>query len=228
MLRLDPLFDRPDQRPHGLELRRQHDDARPRIDRQPRVLFVRHDREQFRDPGVALRRNDAEFGQVRSEGVDALGALTDQQIAGAVLHQLALLLGRLDLHKTHRRSSNRLADRLGVNGIVLVALDVGLHVLRRHQPHLVAELPSATLRKEAGAISVSGKQRNGCQARTRRMRAPGCDHDPPGLRAAELCRCRHSCASRQHHRTCGLEGATDGRGFRGKRNAMERTSRPKG
>ena len=81
MLRLDPLFDRPDQRPHGLELGRQHDDARARIDRQPRVLFVRHDRKQFRDPGVALRRNDAELGQVRSEGVDALGALTDQQIA---------------------------------------------------------------------------------------------------------------------------------------------------
>jgi hypothetical protein len=54
---------------------RQHDDARPRIDRQPRVLFVHHDCEQFRDPGVALRRNDAELGQVRSEGVDALGAL---------------------------------------------------------------------------------------------------------------------------------------------------------
>jgi hypothetical protein len=76
MLRLDPLLDRPDQRPQGLKLRRQHDDARPRIDWQPRVLFVRHDREQFRDPGVALRRN-AELGQVRSEGVDALGALTD-------------------------------------------------------------------------------------------------------------------------------------------------------
>src|SRR6202049_2460775 len=57
MLHLDPLLDRPDQRPHGLELRRQHDDARPRIDRQPRVLVVRHDREQFREPGLALRRN---------------------------------------------------------------------------------------------------------------------------------------------------------------------------
>jgi hypothetical protein len=86
-----------------------------------RVVFVRHDREQFRAPRVALRRNDAELGQVRSESVDALGALTYQQIARAVLHQLALLLGRLDPHKAHRRSSNRLADRLGVSGIVLVA-----------------------------------------------------------------------------------------------------------
>ena len=36
------------------------------------------------------------------------------------------------------------ADRLGVGGIVLVALDVGLHVFRRHQPHLVAKLPEFT------------------------------------------------------------------------------------
>src|SRR5215472_3464765 len=34
---------------------------------------------------------------------------------------------------------NRLADRFGIGGIVLVALDVRLHVLRRHQSHLVAQ-----------------------------------------------------------------------------------------
>jgi hypothetical protein len=36
-----------------LKLRSQHDDVRPRIDRQPRVLFVCHDRVQFIYPGVA-------------------------------------------------------------------------------------------------------------------------------------------------------------------------------
>src|SRR5450631_4770796 len=77
---------------------------------------------------------------MRPQGVDDLGALTDQHIAGAVLHQLTLLFGRLDLHEAHGRTPHRLADSLGIGGIVLVALEVGLHVLRRHQTHLVAEL----------------------------------------------------------------------------------------
>ena len=42
-----------------------HDDARPRIDRQASLPIVRHDREQFLHPAVALRRHDAEFGQMR-------------------------------------------------------------------------------------------------------------------------------------------------------------------
>jgi hypothetical protein len=61
-----------------------------------------------------------------------------------VLHKPALLLGRLDLHKTHRGAANRLADRLGVGRIVLVALDVSLHVLRRHQTNLMTELRQLT------------------------------------------------------------------------------------
>ena len=50
-----------------------------------------------------------------------------------------LLLCRLDRHKSHRRALNRLANRFGIGRIVLVALDVRLHVLRRHQPHLMAQ-----------------------------------------------------------------------------------------
>ena len=77
---------------------------------------------------------------MRPQGVDDLGALTYQHIARAVLHQLTLLFGRFDPHEAHCRAPNRLTDRLGVGGIVLVALDVGLHIPRRHQTHLVAEL----------------------------------------------------------------------------------------
>ncbi len=62
MLRLDSFLDRSDQRLHRLKLRRQHNDARACIDRQALILFVRHDREQFLYPFVALRRHDAEFG----------------------------------------------------------------------------------------------------------------------------------------------------------------------
>src|SRR5437763_8862557 len=49
---------------------------------------------------------------------------------GAAAQQLA---GQpLDRHKAHRRPHNRLADCFRIGGIVLVALDVRLHVLRRH------------------------------------------------------------------------------------------------
>ena len=49
-------------------------------------------------------------------------------VARAMQRQPALLLDRFDLHKTHGRPPYRFADRLGVGGIILVALDVGLHV----------------------------------------------------------------------------------------------------
>ena len=90
---------------------------------------------------------------MRPQGIDHLGPLPHQKIARPMQHQPALLLGRFDLHETHGRPPHRLADRLGVGGIVLVALDVGLHVLRRHQPHLVAKLRQFTrpiMRRGAG------------------------------------------------------------------------------
>jgi hypothetical protein len=44
-----------------------------------------------------------------------------------------------------RQSNLRAARfRFGISGIVLVALDVGLHVLRWHQPHPVAKLREFT------------------------------------------------------------------------------------
>ena len=77
---------------------------------------------------------------MRPQCIDQLGTLAHQQIARSMLHQPALLLGRLDPHKAYGRTSDRLADRLGVGGIVLVALDVSLYILRRHQTNLVTEL----------------------------------------------------------------------------------------
>src|SRR5262249_43489893 len=62
------------------------------------------------------------------------------------------LVSRLDRHKTHRRAPNSLANRFRIGGIVFVALDVRLHVLRRHQSHLVAkraQLPRPVVRRRA-------------------------------------------------------------------------------
>jgi len=65
--------------------------------------------------------------------------LADEEITRPVQQDRGLLLPALDRHEAHRRAGDRLADRLGVGGVVLVPLDVRLRVARRHQPHGVAE-----------------------------------------------------------------------------------------
>src|SRR5512140_1791946 len=81
---------------------------------------------------------------MRPQSIDQLGPLPHQQIAYPMLHQLALLLGRFDHYKPHGWAPDRFADSLGIGGIVLVALDVGLYILRRHQPNLMPELRQLT------------------------------------------------------------------------------------
>jgi hypothetical protein len=51
-----------------------------------------------------------------------LRTLTDQEVSRPVQHQGALLLGAFDRHEAHRRPCYRLADCLGIGGIVLAAL----------------------------------------------------------------------------------------------------------
>ena len=78
---------------------------------------------------VALRRHQPDFGQMRPQGVDDLGALAYQHIARAMLHQLTL-----DLIRTKRMVGRRTASQIASASAAsfFVALDVGLHILRRH------------------------------------------------------------------------------------------------
>jgi hypothetical protein len=97
------------------------------------------DRQQLFDSLAPLRRYNTELSQVGSHRIDQLRALVHQKVAGAMLHQLGLLLGGLHLNETHGRPAYRLAYRLGIGCVILVALDVDLHVLRWHQPHFMTE-----------------------------------------------------------------------------------------
>src|SRR5260370_1901453 len=65
--------------------------------------------------------------------------LPDQEMACAMQHQAALLLGGLGLNEPHVGPGDRLADRLGVSGIVLLSLDVGFDIGRRHETYCVPE-----------------------------------------------------------------------------------------
>jgi hypothetical protein len=70
------------------------------------------------------RRNDPELGKMGTDGVDHRGLLADEQMARAMEHQAALLLGRLGLDEPHGCPGDRFADGLSVSGIVLLPLDV--------------------------------------------------------------------------------------------------------
>src|SRR6516165_3252863 len=108
--------------------------------------------DQLADVAQALRRDHAELGQMPAQSVHQTCALAHQPLPATVQQHGSLLVSRLDRHKAHRRAPNRLADRFRIGGIVLIALDVRLHVLRRHQPHLVAkraQLPPPVVRRRA-------------------------------------------------------------------------------
>src|SRR5882724_12368238 len=103
------------------------------------ILLISDDLEQLCRAIAALRRDDAELGHMPADRVRQHRSLTNQKLPAAMQHQARLLLLRLRRHKSHRRPRDRLADCGSVVGIVLAALNVGLHVARRHQPHRVAE-----------------------------------------------------------------------------------------
>src|SRR5215467_13514425 len=94
--------------------------------------------------GNALRKNVAVFHQVPAKGVDALGALPHQEIAGAEHDAVCLLLFGLDRNKAHARPLGRFTDGLCIGGIVLLPLDERLDVGRRDQAHMMAQLSDLT------------------------------------------------------------------------------------
>src|SRR6516162_3292977 len=120
--------------------------------RQPRVVLIADNGNQLADVAQALRRDHAELGQMPAQSVHQTCALAHQPLPATVQQHGSLLVSRLDRHKAHRRALDRLANRFRIGGIVLIALDVRLHVLRRHQSHLVAkraQLPRPVVRRRA-------------------------------------------------------------------------------
>jgi hypothetical protein len=84
------------------------------------------------------------LGQVSTDGIDHRGLLADEELAGAMQHQATLLFRRLGLDEPHIGPCDCFADRLRVSGIILVPLDVGLHIGRRHQTHGMAKRQPST------------------------------------------------------------------------------------
>src|SRR6516225_10632030 len=105
----------------------------------PIVFLVGDDREQFGRTVATFCRDDAELGQMPADRVRQHRSLTNEKLPAAMQHQARLLLFGLRRHKSHRRPSDRLADGARIVGIVFAALEIDLHIARRHQPHRVTE-----------------------------------------------------------------------------------------
>jgi len=103
------------------------------------VNWIGDNIEQFLDPLASDRRDDPELSKMGADRIDHCGLLADEQMARAMKYHAALLLRGLGLDEPHIGPGDRLADGFSVSGIVLLSLDVGLHVGRRHQAHGVAE-----------------------------------------------------------------------------------------
>jgi hypothetical protein len=127
-----------------------------------------------------LRHDDPALEQERADLVHERGALGHQPVAHAVeclVVELVLALQRNEAHGGPRRS---FGDRLGISVIVLLCLDVGPHILRRHQPYLVplggqhaARVMGAAARLHSGD---AGRQL-GCEREHRLAAHPPLHHD---------------------------------------------------
>ena len=82
--------------------------------------------EQFANAADSLGDDNAEFGKMAAQRIDAHRSLLDQQLARLVQHQRGLLLRTLNWNKAHPGTRHRFADRLGVDCVILAALDIGL------------------------------------------------------------------------------------------------------
>src|SRR5439155_16862516 len=73
--------------------------------------------------GDALRKDVAVFHQVPAKSVDALSALTHQEIPGSEHNAVRLLLFGLDRNEAHARPLRRFTDGLGICCVTLLPLD---------------------------------------------------------------------------------------------------------
>jgi hypothetical protein len=102
----------------------------------------------FQDPGqclfditASLPDGDAALEQQSANLVDHCSATTHPALAHPMQGLQIQLVVRLDRNEAHTWPSHGLGDRFRIDIVVLVRLHVRLHILSRHQAHVVPLLP---------------------------------------------------------------------------------------
>src|SRR5678816_1595989 len=78
------------------------------------VIRIGDDIEQLLHTVPANRRDDAELGEVGADRIDHRSLLANKEVARAMEHEAALLLGRLGRNKAHAGSHDSFADGLSI------------------------------------------------------------------------------------------------------------------
>ncbi len=90
-----------------------------------------------------LGNRQSPFQQKAANLVDHRGPSAHPPLAHS-MHRLQIQLFLcLDGHKTHRGPLHRFGDRFRIDEIAFVGLHIRLHILCRHQFHLVTLLPQS-------------------------------------------------------------------------------------
>ncbi len=99
----------------------------------------------------SVRPDDSEFGEMATNGVYELSALTYQKLSNAMYHEDFLLLLLLDRHKPHGGARHRFANRFSIRRIILIRFDIWANELGRQKLHIVT-----TFSQSAGPIMGAG------------------------------------------------------------------------
>ena len=101
-------------------------------------MFIHQHAQELLELPLALRRDQASLQQNGAQLIDQSGPLTDQTVPRPMKGLHIELVLALQFDKAHRWSRRRLRDPLGVAIVVLLPLDVGSNIFRRHQPNEVS------------------------------------------------------------------------------------------
>jgi hypothetical protein len=150
--RLSPV--KPSIRPSS----KRQSEASPSITRSMRGESVSDGVARMRGSSVRKNRCPCRTAMPRSNRkarnlVDDAGTLADQPLPHPAQGLQVELIGRLRRHELHRRPLHRFGNCLRVTEVVLLALGIRPHVLRRHQPGVVAKRFKPTtemMRPDAG------------------------------------------------------------------------------
>lgn len=123
------------------------------------VVSILDERGNFRSARLALLHDNPELGQVRPQRIHQHRVLAHQELSRPMKHQDSLLFLALQWDEPHRRARNGFTDGSGIRHVILLPLHIWLHIVRRHQLHVVPhhrEFPGPVVRRCASFNADQG------------------------------------------------------------------------
>src|ERR1700741_5210933 len=107
---------------------------------------------------ASLAHGDATLEQQSANLVDHRGAAHDPTFAYSVQRLQVELVIALDRHKAHRGTGYSFGNGFGIDVVLLIRLHVWLHILCRHQAHVMPLFAQSTTEKMRSSTSLHADQ----------------------------------------------------------------------